>query len=177
MQRTYDLSISRRSWNATDSGSAYAPLQSRTLDPATARSRQSSSVRYRYACSTAPVSGYSLRNVCRISRSSPWWCDPPCRESPRYRPCAPHGRSARRSPASCGPFRRCWPKAVSLIETSAEALRRFSKLGEQIKIGDYHCVGVRWIGGVLTEVVDADQQPGSDRRGSRPPPHQRSRLR
>ncbi len=61
-QRTYDRSTSAASWNATDGGSLYAPLHSRTLDPAVARSAQSDSVRCRYACSTAPTQGKSARS-------------------------------------------------------------------------------------------------------------------
>src|SRR5215510_1444899 len=62
-QRTYDLSTSSIDWYATDSGSAYAPLHRRTREPAVASSRQSLSVRRRYACSTAPVVGKSTLEV------------------------------------------------------------------------------------------------------------------
>jgi hypothetical protein len=43
---------------------------------------------------------------------------------------------------------------------SAEA--GLPKLGEQIQISHHHRVGMRRIGGVLPEMVNADQQPGTD---------------
>ncbi len=48
---------------ATDDGSSYAPLHSRTREPSPARSRQSPSVRRRYDCSTAPTHGKSSRSA------------------------------------------------------------------------------------------------------------------